>query len=190
MTELSAKNFPYEAVSLAGRWLNLLFGLLISLLLLPMIIAIVIAIKLSSNGPVIFRQERIGLLGKSFIIYKFRSRGHEASAWRFGEFLRRTCLDEVPQLWNVIRGDMSLVGPRPHIPQQVENYQPWQCRRLLVKPGITGPRQIKYLNRQMNFNERIELDLEYIDNYNTWLDIRVLMKTALFLASKISAKSQ
>lgn len=149
-----------------------------------------LAIKLTSKGPVVFKQPRIGLCGRNFIMYKFRTQENNFCVSSLAGFLRETYIDELPQLWNVLRGDMSLVGPRPHIPQQVQMYQPWQRRRLLVKPGITGPRQIKYLNRQMNFNERIELDLEYIDNYSIWLDIRALIKTVLFLAFKAFVKPQ
>ena len=170
-------NFPSKALSLSKRCFDIFFSISILVLLSPILIAVAAAIKLTSNSPVIFRQERIGLSGRIFTIYKFRSKVHQASSWRFGEFLRKASVDELPQLWNVIKGDMSLVGPRPHVLEQVVIYQTWQYKRLTVKPGITGLRQIETLKKDIEFNELIELDLEYIENYSIWLDFKILVMT-------------
>jgi len=170
-------NFPSKALSLSKRCFDIFFSISILVLLSPILIAVAAAIKLTSNSPVIFRQERIGLSGRIFTIYKFRSKVHQASSWRFGEFLRKASVDELPQLWNVIKGDMSLVGPRPHVLEQVVIYQTWQYKRLTVKPGITGLRQIETLKKDIEFNELIELDLEYIENYSIWLDFKILART-------------
>ena len=143
-----------------------------------------IAIKLTSRGPIIFKQKRIGLYGERFTMYKFTSIDDGLSATRLGEFLRRTYIDELPQFWNVISGQMSLVGPRPHILEQVRMYQFWQYRRLSVKPGITGLRQIECVKNDLDFNELIELDLKYIDNRSFWFDLKIIVKTFVVLTSR------
>ena len=159
-----------------------------------------IAIKLGSRGPVIFRQRRCGLHGREFTLYKFRSMVSEAESLRdeledgnimsgpvfklpddprvtrLGRRLRRYSLDELPQLWNALKGDMSLVGPRPPLPAETVKYERWQRRKLSMRPGITGLWQVGGRNR-MDFAEWIRSDLEYIDNWSLWLDFKIMLRT-------------
>jgi lipopolysaccharide/colanic/teichoic acid biosynthesis glycosyltransferase len=158
----------------------------------PLLAAIAIAVKLEDpKGPILFRQKRIGKEGRIFEIVKFRTlaSGHprdpsdylisaaDKRITRVGGFLRRWSLDELPQLWNIIRGDMSLVGPRPTLPYQVEQYTDFQRRRLEVAPGITGWAQIRGRNR-LSWPERIELDVWYVDHRSLRLDLKILLRTA------------
>jgi exopolysaccharide biosynthesis polyprenyl glycosylphosphotransferase len=150
---------------------------------------IALAIRLESRGPVIFKQERVGLGGKVFILYKYRTMFIDAPAYaeaprqegdsrvtRVGRFLRKTSLDELPNLLNVLRGDMSLVGPRPEMPFIVEKYQEWQRKRLEVKPGLTGLWQI--LGRKdLPLHENLEYDFYYIKNRSLLLDFTILLRT-------------
>lgn len=150
----------------------------------PVIVAVALAIKLDDGGPVLFVQQRVGHQGRRFGCYKFRTmvvgadaQGLETSAWdpritRVGRFLRDWSFDEIPQVANVLRGDMSLVGPRPTVPSQVERYNPRQLRRLDMKPGMAGWAWIHGRNR-IPWEERIELDLWYVDNWSLLLDFKV-----------------
>ena len=175
-------------------------SILVMILALPVVLAIAVLIKLSGGGKVLYRQTRCGLNGRRFTLYKFRTMVADAEAQKqglmhlnemdgpvfklskdprvtfFGRFLRRFSLDELPQLWNVLRGDMSLVGPRPPIPDEVARYQRWQRRRLSMKPGLTCLWQISGRN-QIDFDRWIQLDLEYIDSWSPWLDVKILLKT-------------
>ncbi len=167
----------------AGAWLGLM-------VLSPLIYLFAMLIRLDSPGPVFFRQERIGKNGKPFMSYKFRSMVDNATAFglglnvavdddritRVGQFLRSTSLDEIPQLFNVLKGEMSLVGPRPTLRYQVERYNEVQRRRLLVKPGITGWAQINGRNA-IPWEERIRLDVWYVDNWSLGLDLKILART-------------
>jgi lipopolysaccharide/colanic/teichoic acid biosynthesis glycosyltransferase len=149
-----------------------------------------ILIKLDSKGPIFFKQERVGKDGYPFQIFKFRTMVegavHMGAGYliekddfritRVGKFLRRTSLDELPQLINILRGEMSLVGPRPTLRYQVEQYDDWQKRRLLVKPGVTGWAQIHGRN-ELSWNERIEYDIWYLEHWSVSLDLKILMKT-------------
>ena len=159
-----------------------------------------ILIKLSSRGPVLFKQVRAGLNGRKFVLYKFRTMYVGADLARrelanqnemdrvvfkirndpritsIGKFIRKYSLDELPQLINVIKGDMSIVGPRPPLPEEVNNYQIWQRRRLSMKPGLTCLWQISGRN-EVSFEKWMELDLEYIDNWSLFLDLKVIIKT-------------
>jgi len=172
-------------------------GLLIAA---PVLVATAIAIKLSSPGPVFFKQVRAGRHGRKFTMYKFRSMVVDAEALRaklehlnemdgpvfkikrdpritgVGRFIRATSIDELPQLFNVLLGDMSLVGPRPPLPSEVCQYEPWQRRRLSVKPGLTGLWQVSGRN-QVDFEQWMALDLQYIDNWSLWLDLVILLRT-------------
>lgn len=175
-------------------------SLLVMLLALPVVLGIAVLIKLSGGGQVLYRQTRCGLNGRRFTLYKFRTMVQGAELQQqelmhlnemdgpvfklrkdprvtfFGRFLRRFSLDELPQLWNVLRGDMSLVGPRPPIPDEVARYQRWQRRRLSMKPGLTCLWQISGRN-QIDFDRWMQLDLEYIDSWSPWLDVKILLKT-------------
>jgi exopolysaccharide biosynthesis polyprenyl glycosylphosphotransferase len=171
-------------------------------LLAPLFGLIAVAIYLSSPGPIFFRQTRVGLGGRLFKITKFRSMVHDAEALRedlatrslyndlrlfkikndprvtrLGAFLRRTSLDELPQLWNVLSGDMSLVGPRPPLPAEVELYEEHHYTRFDVKPGITGPWQVNGRNLITDFEEVIRLEIDYIREWTLWKDLGILLKT-------------
>jgi exopolysaccharide production protein ExoY len=189
--------------------MDTLFIFLALPLVLPLGILIAFAIKCVSRGPVFFKQERIGYLGNSFTIYKFRSmrtnaevRTHQSHTTELirksdipmvkmdkadsrvipgGTLLRASGLDELPQLINVLRGDMSLVGPRPCVPYEYEQYLPWQKERFNVAPGLTGLWQVSGKN-ETTFNEMINLDICYGKNSSPWLDLKIILKTipALF----------
>ena len=149
-----------------------------------------VLIKLESKGPVLFKQERIGKDGVPFVLYKFRSMRNETiegamfhdaeRVTTIGRFIRKWRIDELPQLFNVLKGDMSVVGPRPTLPYQVERYDESRRRRLQVKPGITGWSQING-DKAISWPERIELDLWYVDNWSLWLDIKTMLLTPLAL---------
>lgn len=172
------------------------------LLLSPLFLMITIAIKLSSPGPILFRQVRSGLNGRRFTVYKFRTMVADAESKReklqhlnetdgpvfkikkdpriipyLGTFLRKTGLDELPQLINVLKGEMSLVGPRPPIPAEVDKYDLWQRRRLSLKPGMTCLWQTASCRNDVCFEDWMKLDLEYIDNWSLKLDLVILLKT-------------
>ena len=185
------------------------FGLLIlgPLVMLP----VAIAIKLTSPGPILFRQQRSGLRGRLFTMLKFRSMVDNAEmlrveletfnemsgpvfkmsqdprVTRIGRFIRRASIDEFPQLWNVLVGDMSLVGPRPPIPGEVEKYDPWHRRRLSMKPGLTCLWQISGRNT-IGFDQWMKLDLEYIDNWSLLLDFKILARTIPVVLSGFGAR--
>jgi exopolysaccharide biosynthesis polyprenyl glycosylphosphotransferase len=170
-----------------------------------------IAIKITSPGPILFKQKRSGRHGRLFTMYKFRSMITNAEMLKaelevfnemrgpafkmeddpritpFGRFLRKSSIDELPQLWNVIAGDMSLVGPRPPIPSEVDHYDPWHRRRLSMKPGITCIWQISGRSR-IGFDQWMKLDLQYIDNWSLWLDLKILARTVPIVLTGLGAK--
>ncbi|HEX9109680.1 MAG TPA: sugar transferase, partial [Longimicrobiales bacterium] len=198
---LALTRTPSDELALAAkRAFDIVVSSLVLLLLSPVLAAVAIAIKLDSPGPVFFKQRRVGLQGRTFDIFKFRSMYLDAEArleslrahnemsgpvfkmkndpriTRIGRFIRKTSLDEFPQFWNVLRGDMSVVGPRPPLPSEVRQYKRWQRRRLSVKPGITCIWQISGRNN-IDFDKWMELDLEYIDQWSLWNDIQICLKT-------------
>ena len=156
----------------------------------PVLAAAALVIKLDDRGPVLYRQRRVGLNGDEFELVKLRTmevgaehRGAgfavnegDSRITRAGRILRRLSLDEIPQLWNVVRGDMSLIGPRPTLSYQVERYTPRQRRRLEVKPGITGWAQI-HGRARLPWEERIELDVWYVEHRSPWVDLKILART-------------
>jgi lipopolysaccharide/colanic/teichoic acid biosynthesis glycosyltransferase len=160
----------------------------------PALAAAAVAIKLEDRGPVLYRQRRVGQDGREFELLKLRTMvvGAETqgSGWavnegdpritRAGRVLRRLSIDELPQLWNVLRGDMSLIGPRPTLAYQVERYTPRQRRRLEVKPGLTGWAQV-HGRAALPWDERIELDVWYVENRSPLVDLRILLRTPLAL---------
>ncbi len=185
----------------------------ISLLLLsPLFAIIVFLIKITSSGPIFFVQRRCSLNGRQFKVYKFRTMVADAEGrlkeimhhnemdgpvfkmtndprlTPVGRVLRKISADELPQLWNVFKGDMSLIGPRPPLPAEVEKYDHWQRRRLSMKPGLSCLWQVNGRNRIVNFNEWMKLDLEYIDNWSLWLDCKILFKTIPVVLFGIGAK--
>jgi lipopolysaccharide/colanic/teichoic acid biosynthesis glycosyltransferase len=172
-----------ELLDQTAAWLSLIT-------LSPVIWFLFFFIRLDTPGPVFFPQVRIGKDGRPFVAYKFRSMVDQATSMglglnvaindpritRVGKFLRNTSLDELPQLYNIIRGDMSLVGPRPTLPYQVAAYNDFQRRRLQVKPGITGWAQINGRNA-IPWEERIKLDVWYVENWSLRLDLYILLRT-------------
>ena len=182
------------------RMADLIFSIFLLILLTPLFLIISILIKLTSPGPVFFKQTRSGLAGRKFILYKFRSMVQDAEeklpeilhlnerngpafklkndprVTKIGKILRVTNMDELPQLINVLKGDMSFVGPRPPIPSEVEKYERWQRRRLSMKPGITCFWQISR-TREMDFSEWMKLDLYYIDNWSLLTDLKIILWT-------------
>lgn len=159
-------------------------------LLAPLLVAIAVVVRLDSAGPALFVSERVGRGGRIFRFYKFRTmvvgaerlgRGLEVEKddpriTRIGAFLRRTSLDELPQLLNILKGEMSLVGPRPTVPSQVARYTERQRRRLDVAPGVTGWAQVNGRNL-LSWPERIELDVWYVENWSLALDAQILLRT-------------
>jgi lipopolysaccharide/colanic/teichoic acid biosynthesis glycosyltransferase len=226
-TDLSQENETRKISLITKRIIDVLGSLFGIVLFSPFFLAIPLCIKLTSKGPVLFRQERIGRYGKRFTFLKFRSMQtgcdaniHKAyveelickqSSYRsgngnggnngsskgeakqvykicddprvtpIGKFLRKTSLDELPQFFNVLRGDMSLVGPRPPIPYEVEKYDVWHRRRIYeVKPGITGLWQVKGRS-STSFDDMVRLDLQYSREWSIWLDLRIMFETPLVL---------
>ena len=192
---------PSDETQLAlKRLLDVSVSLVLLTLTMPALVIAALAIKLSSRGSVLFKQERIGLNGRIFTLYKFRTmidRAHELRdgmghlnemtgpvfkvaadprVTTVGRILRRFSLDELPQLWNVLKGDMSLVGPRPPIPEEVKSYHRWHRRRLSMKPGLTCLWQVSGRNR-IDFDRWMKLDLQYIDNWSPSLDLKILLRT-------------
>ena len=158
-----------------------------ALLVVPVMLLVALVIRIKLGSPVLFRQRRPGLNGTIFSIYKFRSMTDDRDAsgellpdaqrlTRFGQFLRASSLDELPCLINVVRGEMSLVGPRPLLPDYLPLYTPEQMRRHAVRPGITGWAQVNGRNA-LSWEEKFALDVWYVDNRSLWLDIRILFMT-------------
>jgi exopolysaccharide biosynthesis polyprenyl glycosylphosphotransferase len=181
--------------------LSVMTAFFILLIWSPVMLTIAFLIKITSKGPVFFKQKRVGLRGRTFYMYKFRTMvanaedlknqlmdANEADGpvfkikddpriTRIGKFLRKSGLDELPQFFNVLIGDMSLVGPRPPIPAEVQQYERWQLRRLSMKPGITCTWQIKPNRNNISFEDWMKMDLQYIDNWSNKLDLVLFFKT-------------
>jgi exopolysaccharide biosynthesis polyprenyl glycosylphosphotransferase len=184
-----SKRFSYEW---AKRICDFLGALVLLVFCIPLFLLLAVLIKLDSKGPMLFRQERVGLNGCRFRMFKFRTmythtpaysyspkKSEDARITRVGRFLRRTSMDELPQLLNVLMGDMSLVGPRPEMPFIVEGYTDQHFQRLQVKPGITGLWQLSG-DRNRLIHENIEYDLYYIQRRNFFMDIAILLHTCVF----------
>jgi exopolysaccharide biosynthesis polyprenyl glycosylphosphotransferase len=198
---ISFSSTPDHAFALfIKRVLDVVVSATLLIILMPFMVAVGLLVRLTSKGPIIYRQIRSGLYGRKFVLYKFRSMkdGAEDILWEIkhlnemdgpvfkmrddprvtplGRFLRRSSIDEWPQFWNVLKGDMSLVGPRAPLPDEVREYTRWQRRRLSVKPGITCIWQISGRN-EIDFQEWMKLDLNYIDNWSLLLDLKILLRT-------------
>lgn len=192
---------PDRALGLISKRLIDLVGAGLALVVLsPLIVGVAAAIRITDGPPVLFRQRRVGLHGRVFEIAKFRTMCPDAETrlaellddneisgpafkvsadpriTRIGAWLRRTSVDELPQLWNVLRGDMSLVGPRPPLPGEVARYDVWHRRRLAMKPGITGLWQVS-ARRAEEFDHWVSIDLDYIDRWSLWLDLKIILRT-------------
>lgn len=188
---------PYAA---SKRVLDVLLSAFLMVVLSPVFLIVAALVRFTSRGPVIFRQPRVGEGGRIFTCYKFRSMCVDAEARKehlrhlnelsgpvfkikndprmtpVGRFIRKFSLDELPQLYNVLRGDMSIVGPRPPVPHEVAEYSPRQCERLAVRPGLTCLWQIMGRNN-IPFDHWVELDILYIETMSLWLDIKIILKT-------------
>jgi len=191
---------PHDELRLLlKRAIDVLLATAALLLLLPFMLVTALLIRLTSPGPVIFRQQRCGLNGRRFVFYKFRSMCQNAEAMKpalqhlnrkstafkipndprltpVGRFLRKFSIDEWPQLWNVLKGDMSLVGPRPAVPEEIEHYQRWQRRRLRMRPGLTCLWAVAGRD-SLDFDSWMKLDMQYIDNWSLVLDWKIMLRT-------------
>lgn len=171
------------------RLLDLILSIILLILLSPLFIIVTIAIKLDSEGPAFYKQTRTGLNGEDFTLLKFRSMAADNDVYDFktgdkitrvGNFIRKTSLDELPQLINIIRGDMSFVGPRPWLPILNDFYTDYQKKRFFVRPGITGLAQVSG-RKDLNILNRIDLDINYVDNISLLADIKIILKTILVI---------
>ena len=171
------------------RLFDLIIVILAVVVLLPLFLFIIIAIRLTSKGSAVFKQQRAGKDGKAFVFYKFRTMrvdtdpfesspksGEDPRLTKIGKFLREYSLDELPQLWNVLKGDMSIVGPRPLYMQQVTEWNERQKKRLLVNPGITGLAQISG-RASLTREEKLELDVKYVETACLGLDLKIILVT-------------
>jgi|SRR5690554_878146 len=188
------------------------FGAIIAFIFLIILYPLLaVAIKVTSKGPVFFKQVRVGKNGKRFVIYKFRSMKNNADKKKkelqrlnqcdgaffkikedprvtaVGKLMRKFSIDEIPQIINVLKGEMSLVGTRPPTPDEVAQYQKWHHRRISIRPGITGLWQVSGRSKITNFDEIVKLDLNYIDNWSIWLDIKIILKTILVIFERDTA---
>jgi lipopolysaccharide/colanic/teichoic acid biosynthesis glycosyltransferase len=182
------------------RSVDIIFSLLALLTLWPVLLVVAILVRLKLGSPVIFRHQRPGLHGQPFVMLKFRTMreafdgegsplSDELRLTRFGAWLRATSLDELPELWNVLKGEMSLVGPRPLLMEYLPRYSREQFRRHAVRPGITGWAQVNGRNA-LSWEDKFKLDVWYVDHQSLWLDFRILIKTVkkVFLREGISAQ--
>jgi len=171
------------------RGLDIFIALSALFILSPLLVVIAIAIKLESKGPAVFKQERAGKDGEPFVFYKFRTMKADAEPFgpspksskdkrltRIGRFLREYSLDEWPQLLNIVRGDMSVVGPRPLYLSQIAEWSEWQKKRLSVKPGVTGLAQISG-RAELTREQKLELDVKYVQTAGLWVDARIMLLT-------------
>jgi len=195
-SELAAEQWPARL----KRFLDIVGSAILLVIFLPLMLVVAIAIKLTSPGPALFRQSRLGYRRRNFTMYKFRTMANDAEqrigdiehlnevsgpvfkirrdprVTRIGRFLRKASIDELPQLVNVLKGDMSLVGPRPLSHRDYEGWHQWQPRRFKVRPGMTCLWQIKGRSL-IPFEEWMQLDLQYVDEWSLWLDLQILART-------------
>ena len=195
---LITKTFSYTVLK---KFIDIVFGFILFIIFLPIYLIIAILIKMTSKGPVLYNWNVVGKNGVPFNSWKFRTMVPKADEikislsnknemvgpvfkiendpriTKLGKFLRKYSLDESIQFVSVIKGDMSLVGPRPAGSIELEGYKEWQKRRLSVMPGLTGPWQVSGRNKINHFDDWVKLDLKYIDNWSLWLDIKILFKT-------------
>lgn len=192
---------PYEILK---RLFDILCSAFALVVLSPILLVVSIAIKIESKGPLIFSQDRIGLNGKKFKMYKFRSmvcnaeklkeslmkenerKGpmfkikNDPRVTKVGKFIRKTSIDELPQLINILKGDMSIVGPRPSLPKEVAQFEPWMLKRLYVKPGLTCYWQVQGRDK-IEFEDWMKLDVKYVKERNIFIDIKLIFKTFFVL---------
>ncbi|MEC4817419.1 MAG: sugar transferase [Scytonema sp. PMC 1069.18] len=188
----SAKTLQSTYLTQLGSFIKSVLDKVVALIALtvvcPVLLGVAIAVYIRMGHPIFFAQPRPGKDGRIFIFYKFRTmtndcdeKGNllsdEERLTPFGQFLRKTSLDELPQLWNILKGDMSFIGPRPLLVKYLDLYTPFQARRHEVKPGITGLAQINGRNT-LSWEEKFKLDVWYVDNWSLWLDLKILFLTA------------
>lgn len=198
------KNVNFNRYEFIKRLIDIIVSSLGLVILSPILLIVVISIKLESKGPIFFSQKRIGINGNEFNMFKFRSMvvnaeelkeklasKNEMSGPMFkmkddpritkvGKFIRKTSIDEIPQLFNVLKGEMSLVGPRPSLPNEVKEFEEWMLKRLEVKPGLTCYWQVMGRSN-IEFEEWMKLDVRYVNERNTWIDIKLIFKTFFVL---------
>ena len=201
LEEVKTKRTSYDVTKRGIDFFCSFLGLII---LSPILLIVALMIKLDSRGSIIFKQERVGFRGKKFYMYKFRSMVVNAEELKeklqeqnemngpmfkmkedpritkVGKFIRRTSLDELPQLINVLKGEMSLVGPRPSLPKEVMKFEKWMLKRLEVKPGLTCYWQVSGRN-SIGFKEWMKLDCKYVEDRSTWVDLKLIFKTFFVL---------
>jgi len=165
------------------RGLDLLLGTLLSLVAVPILLPLAVALR-STRGRAFRWEKRCGLGGRPFAMLRLNVDRNGGTSSRFEQILRDLSLSELPQLWNVLRGDMSLVGPRPESPQRVCRYSEWQQKRLTVKPGITGLAQVQGLREQHSSEEKTRFDLQYLLSSSPWTDLSLLLQTVWTLAMR------
>ena len=202
MRDFQDERIPFERKRIQRffkRFFDVIFSLLGLIILSPLFLVVSLMIKLDSRGPVFYRQERLGMNGRVFKIYKFRTMVKDAEKMgsglfthendpritRVGRFLRRTSIDELPQLINILKGDMSFVGPRPPItwyPKRWNEYEDWEKLRFRMKPGMTGWAQIHGRN-EIDWNKRIEYDVWYVKNWSLLLDLKIILETVKVVLS-------
>ena len=199
-----SRKFNFDTYGLIKRMIDIILSLIGIIITIPIFLIIGLFIKLESHGPILFSQKRVGLRGQEFKMYKFRSMvinaeelkerlkdQNEMSGPMFkmkddpritkiGRFIRKTSIDELPQLINVLKGEMSLVGPRPSLPEEVKEFEPWMLKRLDVKPGLTCYWQVMGRNN-IEFEEWMKLDIKYVNERNIWIDIKLIFKTFFVL---------
>lgn len=195
---------PKKSYVFMKRLFDIIFSVLALVVMSPIFLTFSILIKLESPGPVIFRQERIGMNHKPFIMYKFRSMvvnaeelkhklekqnqrigpmfkiKNDPRVTQIGHFIRKTSIDELPQLINILKGEMSFVGPRPSLPKEVNQFEPWMLERLTVKPGLTCYWQVQGRD-QIGYLDWMKLDIKYVKERSTWIDIKLICKTFFVL---------
>lgn len=186
-----------EGISVFKRLMDIVISLALLIVVIPIMVIIAIAIRISSGPPILFKQERLGLNAQPFQLLKFRTMvpnaryigsgvqvtENDPRITRVGRFLRRWSLDELPQLFNILKGDMSLVGPRPVLPDHpkpLHEYTDRELKRFLVRPGLTGLAQINGRGNT-TWDKKFEYDIKYVENRNVWLDLLILLKTAILL---------
>jgi len=180
--------------------LDFLISMFMLIILAPLFILIALFISLEDKGPAFFKQARLGKNGQTFLMYKFRSmkvnapdlRSEDGGTFnsdddprvtKVGSFLRKTSLDELPQIINILKGEMSFIGPRPDLPDQIKLYHEEDKVRLTVRPGITGYAQVVGRN-SLGFRERFEYDIEYVNHYSLWFDFKILIQTVMVVLKR------
>ena len=197
--EVSQRKTAYLFIK---RVFDIVLSLVLIVVLMPLLLLVMAAIAIDSPGPVIFKQKRIGYQGKEFMIFKFRTlsitapdnvatrklENIDGCSTKLGRLLRRLSIDELPQFFDVLRGDMSLVGTRPPTVDEYKQYESHHKRRLSMKPGITGLWQVSGRSDIEDFEEVVKLDVAYIDNWSLWGDVKILFKTIYVVFAGKGAK--